>query len=241
MTTNFPEVLPHSAIEEVFPNLFMVRGSFQMAPLVTITRNMFILRNSDGELTLINSVRLSDVGEAALGKLGEVKHLIRIGAFHDRDDPYFVHRYKPTFWALPGTRHSLDITADAELKEGGELPIEGASLFVFKNARFPECALRLEDAGGTLVTCDSVQNIVETDGFSPVGKVVTRLMGFLRPAGIGGPWRKAMSRKEGPPLADDFQRLMELPFENVLSAHGPPHTGDVKADLRRTMEKVFTK
>ena len=117
MTTNFPEVLPHSAIEEVFPNLFMVRGSFQMAPLVTITRNMFILRNSDGELTLINSVRLSDVGEAALGKLGEVKHLIRIGAFHDRDDPYFVHRYKPTFWALPGTRHSLDITAGPRWSE----------------------------------------------------------------------------------------------------------------------------
>mgnify|MGYP001615266114 CR=1 FL=1 len=59
----FPPALPHGAIEEVFPDVFLVTGGFRFAPLLSITRNMTIVRQG-AELVLVNSVSLSDEGEA---------------------------------------------------------------------------------------------------------------------------------------------------------------------------------
>src|SRR5688572_6827527 len=88
---DFLPAMPHGPITEVFPDVFVVEGGFQFAPGVRITRNMTVVRQGD-ELTIINSVRLTPDGEAELEKLGRVKHVVRIGAFHGADDPYYVDR-----------------------------------------------------------------------------------------------------------------------------------------------------
>jgi hypothetical protein len=153
-------------------------------------------------------------GEAELERLGKVKHLVRIGAFHGADDPWFVQRFGATLCAPPGTRHKGAIQTDRELKPG-ESPIEGATVFAFERTRRPEAALLLDREGGILMTCDSYQNWTSFAGCSLLGKVMMRAMGF-GPTLIGGPWVKEM----GPDVRTDFARLVELPFRHLAPAHG---------------------
>lgn len=238
----FPTAQPHGEIEEVFPDVFVVTGRYRMAPMVKITRNMIIVR-SRGELTLINGIRLTRVGERALDELGTVKHLVRLGAFHSVDDPYLKQRYKPSFYCSGRQRELGDLHPDVDLdREDIELPIEDATVFNFQETRFPESALILDRADGVLITCDSVQNIVDTKGMSVVGKIVTRAMGLKCCAGIGGPWRKAMTRKddESANLRRDFRRLLERhEFSHLLSAHGPPLEDRAHEALRETVKSTF--
>ncbi|MBU0553084.1 hypothetical protein KKF91_00790 [Myxococcota bacterium] len=232
---NFPMALPHGPIQEVYPDLFMVRGSFDMKPGVRITRNMIIARDR-GALTLINAVRLSAEGEAALEALGEVKHLVRLGAFHGADDPYYRQRYDLTFWALPA--QALDAPADA-LLSADLLPLPQAQLFTLRHSRFPEGALLLPIDGGLLITCDLIVNIVETEGMSLLAKLVTTLMGFKRPCFVGKPFRQAMTLRGGPSLLEDYRRLLALEWRHVLTAHGPLHKETGKAALRASLERIY--
>ena len=71
-----------------------------------------------------------------------------------------------------------------------------------------------------------------------LAKPVTHLMGFMKPANIGPPWKRLMT-KPGGSLRPDFERLLELPFENLVGAHGQPLLGGANAALRRTVERVF--
>src|SRR5437879_3694797 len=98
--------LPHGALDEVFPDVFVVRGRFKAGPGVHFDRNMTIVRTGK-ELVAINSVRLTDDGEAALGKLGKLTHVIRLGALHGMDDAYFVERFGATLWGPPRMTHRV--------------------------------------------------------------------------------------------------------------------------------------
>ena len=51
-------VYDHDSIEEIQSDVFMVRGSIKMNALMTITRNMAIVRHQ-GDLTLVDPIRLS--------------------------------------------------------------------------------------------------------------------------------------------------------------------------------------
>jgi len=238
MNEDFPAASPHGAPTEVFPDLWVVRGTLPVGPGRVITRNMVVIR-SGGELTVVNSVRLDDAGEAALTALGRVTHLVKLGAFHGLDDPWYVHRFAPTFWAPPGSTHKGGIVHDRDLTEEAGPPIPGASVFLFRNTRLPEAILRLPMAGGTLICCDSVTNVIDLDGAQGVDKVFTRENGFLRRASIGAFWRTGMTRDSRPSLFHDYHRLLDLEFANLIGGHGPPLLGTAREDLRDTVRMVF--
>src|ERR1700722_12761296 len=105
-----PPAQAHGPVTEVFPDLFQVTGSFAFARLLSITRNMTIVRQG-GELVVLNSVRLDPAGEAALEKLGKVTHVVRVGAFHGYDDAYYADRFQATLWGPPGTDHGAGVKA----------------------------------------------------------------------------------------------------------------------------------
>lgn len=234
---DFPRAEPHGRLEEVFRDVFVVRGSFTMMPLMSIARNMTIVRDGR-ELTVINSVRLSADGEKQLAALGDVKHVVRLGMGHGVDDPYYVARYKALLWAAPGTKHQRGITASRELAEGGGAPALWARAFVFKDGSDAEAALVLERDGGILVTCDCLQNHVDFQGSSAMARMALGMMGFRGPARIGPPWRKRMERG-GRSLAQDFRRIADLPFRHLLSAHGVPLHERAKEAVRATVEQAF--
>jgi hypothetical protein len=198
-----------------------------MAPLTVIPRNMVIVREGR-ELALINSVRLSPGGEAELERLGRVRHLVKLGAFHTRDDPYYRHRYLPTFWApRPRDPQTRALGAD------GASPLARARPFVFERARRGEAALVLDQPGGALlVTCDSAQPWRDTAGCSLVGGVACHALGFLRrPVTIGPMWLKQMSEGDPARLVPDFDRLLAMDFAHLIAGHGALLRDVARAEL----------
>lgn len=164
----FPPAWPHGEIQEIFPDIFFVTGTNKVRHEgvdIQTSRNMVIVRNGS-ELTLINSVRLNKEGLEKLNQLGRVAHIVRIGAFHGRDDAFYRNLYQSAqLWTLKGMIYENGLKSDRELIQGGNMPFPECSLFVFETSSLPEGILHIEKEGGILVTCDSIQNITATDQF----------------------------------------------------------------------------
>jgi hypothetical protein len=237
MSPEFPKAEPHGSIEEIFADTYFVTGSVSFKPLVRLTRNMIILRNGE-ELTLINTVRLNEAGEAALDALGTVEHIVKIG-FHGMDDDYYVERHKAKRWAVPGAEGSSAPEPDVVLSEATELPVPGARVFMFRDTVLPEAAILLEREGGLLITCDSVQHWAPHDLMSPAARLLTRLMGFQHPAQIGPPWSKRQTPPSGS-LRDDFERLASLPFKHMIGGHGGLLRDEGQARFKETIQRVYS-
>lgn len=213
-----PSACPHDPITEIGEDVFMVRGSIRLNPVMRISRNMAIVRHG-GELTLINPIRLDDRGESELRALGEVKHLIRLGAFHGQDDPYYTDRWEATFWCQEGGNAYPAPLPDRVLDESSGLPFPDGELFCFRQTKQPEAAIVVKRGEGLLLTCDSVQHYGDYSHINLPARVVMRLLGFRRTTLIGPIWLKLMTPENGA-LAEDFRRLLELEFDALLSAHG---------------------
>jgi hypothetical protein len=232
-----PPALPHGPLEEIFPDVFFVTGMMKtvlMSAPWQFSRNMTVVR--DGEaLTLINSVRLNDVGLAELDALGRVANVIKIGSLHGRDDAFYRARYGAKFWALSGMVHEHGLVADQELNPDGEMPFVGCSLFTFSTTELPECILRIDRAGGILVACDSLQNWVGPDRFfSDESRQVMTELGFFQPANLGPLWMQISK-----PQAEDFIRLREMSFRHALCGHGAPLRDTAKEAYAVRFQRVF--
>ena len=232
MTKDFTPATPHGDLVQIFDDAWYLQGSVNFKPLIRLARNMVVLRH-DGELTLINSIRLDSKGEAALDALGKVAHIVKIGG-HGMDDAYYIDRYGAKHWGIPGAAEALG----AETLADDSLPHPGLSLFLFELTNNPEGALLLNAGGGLLITCDSVQHWEPSDLMSLAAKLVTRFMGFQHPAQIGPPWRKMMT-PEGGSLRPDFERLVALPFQHLIGGHGGLCRGEAQEPLRATITRVF--
>ncbi|MBS0286923.1 MAG: hypothetical protein JSR17_06485 [Proteobacteria bacterium] len=235
MTTYSPS-WPHSDIKQIFPNVFMVTGTnitqFAGSDLQH-SRNMIIVRQN-GELSLINTVRLTPQGLNALEALGKITNVIRIGAFHGRDDAFYLDRYKATLWALPGMVHENNKTTDIELTEQGQMPFAKCSLFVFETSVHKEGCLLLDQEGGILITCDSIKNWVDADEFfSDESAKLYASQGFFGQATISTVWLDACQVKQ-----TDFERLLKLKFHHLLSAHGEPLLNQAQEKLKETISTI---
>ena len=234
--SNFPPALSHGNLEEVFPDVFFITGAMETV-LQDIdwkfSRNMTIVREGD-RLIIINSVRLSDEGLAELDKLGRVTDVIRLGALHGRDDPFYVDRYGAEYWTMPQMSHDSGLQATRSLTTD-DLPISDASIFEFNTTQIPEGILRLDRAGGILIACDALQNWLSPDEFfSDSSRDMMTQMGFFTPANLGPVW---VQRAE--PGADDFARLKSLTFKHALCGHGAPLRDTAHEDFTATIQRVF--
>jgi len=233
MPADYAPVEPHGSLTPFLDDVWSVSGSVVMGPLVRITRTMTVVRH-DGDLTLINAVRLGDEGLAALTALGTIRNVVKIGV-HGMDDAFYVGEHGATPWALAGAEYAPGGTPAQPLTPDS-LPIPGAQFFAFELTNKPESALLLPHGGGVLVTCDAVQNWEHTDGCSVVGKVVTHVFGFIKPAQIGPPWKKIMT-PEGGSLRPDFERLAALPFQHLIGGHGEPLRDVARDRLQATIAR----
>jgi len=227
---------PHGAIKEIFPNIFFVTGTnithYNQVELQH-SRNMIIIRDKN-HLSLINTVRLNDEGLTALDNLGKVKNVIRIGAFHGRDDAFYLDRYHAKLWALPGAKHDHDRSTDIELIPNGEMPFPNCSLFVFETSVYPEGILHLDQEGGILITCDSIKNWLAPDEFFSIETAkLYEEQGFFGAATISDIWKQACKVK-----ASAFMRLKALEFRHLLSAHGEPLLNNAHELLAKSLCRV---
>jgi hypothetical protein len=229
--------LPHGPVERIFDDVFFVRGQIVMPlplPLAMKgSRSMTVLREG-GELTVVNSMRLSEEGFAELDKLGEVKQVLRLAGFHGRDDGYYRERYGARIFAVEGQPYSRKLDAkappksylepDVWLAEGDAAPVTGASLKIFGSVRPAEAALLVEREGGILITGDSLQNLDGPDEYTNLfARVFMGTMGFFKPCNVGPIWLK-----ETAPRAGELRAILDWEFAHVLPGHGVPVIGNAK-------------
>jgi len=202
-----------------------------------ISRNMTLLRH-DGELTAINAVRLSRAGEEQMEELGKLTHLVRLGNFHGLDDRYYVDRFGAKFWCQAESILYSDPPPDELLHPGISLPIPDVELFFFEHTRRPECALLVNRDSGILVTCDSLQHWGDRRYCSLLVRLMLPFIGFRQRTLIGPLWLKYMT-PTGARLEVDFKRLLELPFNHLVNAHGSLLRDNAHTEAAAAVQRAF--
>jgi len=235
----FTPAWPHGDIQEIFPDVFFVTGTNKVqyeGSNIQTSRNMTIIRNGS-ELALINTVRLNDDGLKKLDQLGQVTHIVRIGAFHGRDDAFYRSHYpNAQLWALKGMTYENGLKPDQELTPEGDMPLPGCSLFVFETSNLPEGILHVDRDGGILISCDSIQNITTTDQFySPETAKSFHDQGLVKPANISPIWLGATHAK-----ASDFDKLLKtMRFRHLITAHGEPLLNTAYEQVSATVQRAL--
>jgi hypothetical protein len=228
---------PHDPIEEIAPDLFMVRGSIRLNRLMRITRNMAIVRH-EGELSLVNPIRLDEEGERALRDLGEVKRLLRLGALHGIDDRYYSECLGAELWAQAESETHPEPKIAQRLAADRALPFPDAELFEFRGTTQPECALLVRRAPGVLLTCDAIQHYGDYRHNTLLARLAMPFIGFPKTTIVGPIWLKLMT-PEGGSLGSEFERLLELDFDRLLSAHGSLLASGAKESVAAAVRKAF--
>ncbi|MDH3441556.1 MAG: hypothetical protein OEM63_12435 [Gammaproteobacteria bacterium] len=232
----FPVALPHGALTEVADGVHCVRGSFPMGPGIKIGRTMTVLRGDDG-LVVLNAVRLSDSAQQELDALGPVKHLVKLSDSHFIDEPFYADRYELTVWTLPGAE-LRDLRPGKTL--GDEHPIKAGVVIDFGAAQgWREAAYWVPHGGGTLVTCDAIQNHVDNEGSNFIGGLMAGLMGFKGGVAVPPMWRKFQKLK-GAAVAEALAGLTEHTYANLVTGHGPHIAGGADAKVKAAIERAST-
>ena len=232
--TSFPKALPHGPLTSVADGICCVRGAFAMGPGVTISRTMTVVDTGDG-LVVLNAVRLSDSAQAELDAMGQVKQLVKLSDSHAIDEPYYVDRYKPAVWSLSGAAMGK-LSVDRTLGPDG--PVAGGVVVDYgETAGRREGAYLVPAGGGTLVTCDAIQNCADTEGASFLGRIVTSLMGFKGGVIVPPMWRR-VQKLSGSRVGETLRGLVDLSFANLVTGHGPPVVGGADALVRSAIERA---
>lgn len=239
MADKHPPASPHGPVTQALPNMWFVQGGIKMPMLMPmhISRTMTVLRRADGELVVVNTMRLSEAGFAELDALGPVKHVVRIGGFHGRDDAFFKERYGAKVYALKGMEYRRGIgkklgpiylEPDVWLSEGDTLPIDDAHLFVIASSSPPEGIIVGTEHGGVAITGDALQNTPAPDRFhSFLAKVMLKRMGFFKPHAVGAGWIQFAK-----PSASDVRALGEHKYDNLFPGHGAPVIGSASEKFK---------
>jgi hypothetical protein len=233
----YPSVCPHDPIEQIADDVFMCRGSVKLNPILRITRNMAIVRHG-GELTLINPLRMNDAELARLDALGEVKHLVRMGAFHGQDDPFYMDRYRPRFWSQAGGTTYSEPKIDEVIDDTTTLPFPDAKVRCFKETLQPESVILLTRGKGLLLTTDGLQHYGDYTNNNLPARILMPRIGFPQRMIVGPFWMKLMT-PEGGSLKSEFDEILKLEFDALLSAHGTFLATGAHASVRRAVEEAY--
>ena len=240
-----PPALEHGEIVRVFNDVYTVTGGLRFKRgFFTIKgeRNMVIVREA-GELTLINTVRLSESGLKQLEALGKVKNVIRVGSFHGMDDPFYKEHYGAHVWSVnapynatlnpvPGP-DDVYFEADTWLSPGDALPISDADFIEISSSTPKESVVLLRREGGIVIPADCFQNI-DPDRPGPLlVKFMMRRGGFLRRHNIGPGWYRAAQ-----PDITEIAAILDRKFEHVLPSHGDPVVGNAATQYRPRVEEI---
>lgn len=240
MTKEYPAASRHLPLKECFPGVWFASSQIAMGiPMglkVKFSRNMVAVLGAGG-WTLLNPVRLSKDAEDQLLEKGPIRHAVRLGTFHGCDDEYYVDRFGVEFWSVTGKQAYKNPPIKHEISEDGAFPIQGAKVVVFKGAAQAECVVFLPEHR-LLVTCDSVQHYELNDPLITwPSRLLMKRMGFFTPCVIGPFWLKGVT-PEGGRLRADFDRILELDFDSLISAHGSPKVGGAKEALAANVTKL---
>ena len=158
-----------------------------------------------------------------------------MGAFHGRDDAFYLDRYHAKLWALTEMNHSNNRVTDIQLIPNGQMPLPNCSIFIFETSKHPEGILHIAQEGGILITCDSIKNWLAPDRFFSTETVkIYKEQGFFGAANISNVWKQACNVSPS-----DFVRLKTLKFHHLLSAHGEPLLNNAYEFVVKTIRREY--
>lgn len=234
--TEYAAATAQDSIVEIFPDVYLLRGSIRIASMMQMNRNMLIVKQGQ-DLILINAVRLNDQGLKQLEQLGSVKHVIRLGDFHGLDDQFYLDQYQPEFWSQAGHATYPNLIPQHVIDKNTVSPIKDSQFFIYASAKYPEAALLLQDHQ-LLITTDSVQYWDDWKYMNFLSKIILYVMGFRLGLFIGGPWLKKVSTQKNS-LKVDFEQLLKLDFIHLIAAHGNVLKNTAKTELNKVVSSTF--
>jgi len=244
-----PPAEPHGPLENVFTDIWIVRGGNKLSFLqdpISISKNMIIVRNPQTvELTLINSMRVSDELLTEIASLGDIKNVITLGEFHGKDDGFYRERFSAKVYALEGHTYSRSIDipdssdegfmkADVYLTEESVLPLENAELKII-HGNLIEGVIYLKAEGGILITADALRNTPTPDEFVSPKPESTTDSPMYKAFTIGPGWYA----KAKPDAQEMKSALLETTYEHVLPGHGDIVIGDALEKFRPAIEAAI--
>ena len=234
-----PPAMAHGELSQVLENIWFVQGSVKLPMFMPVktSRSMTVIKNaSSDELTLVNSMRLSEEGLKKLEQLGRITNVIRLAGFHGRDDAFYQEKYHAKVYAIKGQYYSRKFEKtplkpedgffqpDEWLTEYSLLPIDGASLKIIHSSRPSEALLLLERDGGILIAGDVLQNTAVADEYMNwMARFMMKRMGFFKPYNVGPAWLE-----HAKPNPEEVRSILDLQFEHVLPAHGVAVIGNAR-------------
>lgn len=261
----------HSDITQLSDDVYFVRGRMPTTPsrplfarlFLYFSRTMTIVRdrNQQGgyDLTLFNSIRLSEDGLKCLDKLGQVKNIVRLGSFHGIDDAFYLQHYKADYWIVDGMNSAEGLSTTPRLLSESaltEMPIPGTKAFIFSDIAYPEAIYLLppnQHREGIAITTDSIQNhtsVWDIDNSLFVSLAIWRI-GLVGRARLGPIWLREQTPKNkqldekqqrNQEIAQffrpQFERLLnEHNFDMLIPGHGWPIYRNAKAAIKKSMNK----
>ncbi len=195
---------------------------------------MTVVRMGDGGLLVHSPVRPSPELEAAVRKLGEVRHIVGPNLFHH----LYLGHWKAAFpeaalWAPPGlAKKRKDLTLDGEL--GREAPAALAAdfdLIAVDGQPLVDERILLHRASGTTILTDQVFHIHDTNWFTT---------GYLKLCGIhqkvGSSVLLKMGTKDKAAARKSIDRVLGWEFDHLVMAHGELIRDGAREKLRAGME-----
>lgn len=216
-------------LQALAPDLWIADGPHRMLGLHLGSR-MTIVRLPDGKLWLHSPIALADALIAEIRALGEVGHIVCPNSFH--------HVYAGAACAaFPGARlhgpaalrkKRKDLRFDEILTATPPAGWGGALQPLAIHGCLLNETVFFHAASGTLITSDLIEN------FTHCEHGLTR--GYLKLGGVFGrpgwhPLLRAVYYRRGEARAD-IERILALPIERLVIAHGDIVTADPKAAIR---------
>ena len=237
--------LPEAAKDALEPIAFSKDVFYVEAELwlgaVKFPRSMIIVR-TNGELALINAIRLREEIEAKIRALGEIRHVIRPGC-HEQDVAYYVRKFGAKVTGFSHHKFEHGVRVDRDIAQDG-LPFAVDQLLILDGLprRCTEANFVLATENGrVLVTCDSVQNWVNART-NWLGRIALPWYGFSGKCIFDKYWVDDMKKKDGASekmLADEFRKVLALDFDNLLSGHGCIMDGSAKQASMQSFHRLF--
>ena len=219
---HFP-LLPHLPLRQITSNIYEVKGTMKLFSIFRYSRNMHIIKCQEGVI-LVNPVRVHEKTIESIQKIGSIKHIYKIGQFHNVDIPYYMDTFKPRLWKLKNDPSIPNYPADELIESDQELPPCHSKLRIIKGLKVAEAVIVHPDQGGTLISCDAFVNMGPDAMANWLTRNLTKLL--PKPTLVGPNWIKFAK-----PTRDSLLECLEDEFENLITSHGPEIMGGAKPSL----------
>lgn len=219
-----------SALEHIANDIWVCKAAHTFAGLHVGTR-MTIVRLSTGGVLLHSPIALSADVRAELDAIGPVRHIVCPNMFHHMYAADALSAYPTAKLHGPAKLHKKrkDLRFDAVLSEVPDADWQQDFITISIEGSLLGETVLYHQPSKTLITCDLVEN------FKSHPHWFTRT--YLKLNGMFGhiTWPPVMrvlyiNRKAARRSMD---RILALPFERIIIAHGDNITSDARETLRR--------